>query len=296
MVAFNVLSVTPMWGVNGKVLVSQKRKRLIIVWVTLCYWLRVNGPFFVKWKCSWMRIGATLIHSLSLWMTILFEPISCPLFQGYWYQTMSESLGYWYQTMDGNLITHFSRTSTNTLEFKIIIPYPNRSLLKIIKTWLEGAKGVWPDELPGVLWAYRTTVRTPTTETPFKLAYGSEVIIPTEVHMASHRDNEEQLHLNLDLIDKVRMDAKQRTSRYKNLMARQYDAMVKPRHFNIRDLVLKRVSLAIRNPTHEKLGPNWEGPYRVINCKREGSYYLEALDGKKLEHPWNVEHLRRYYQ
>ena len=27
----------------------------------------------------------------------------------------------------------------------------NRSLLKIIKTRLEGAKGVWPDELPGVL-------------------------------------------------------------------------------------------------------------------------------------------------
>ena len=26
---------------------------------------------------------------------------------------------------------------------------------------------------------------------------------------------------------------------YKNLMARQYDVMVKPRHFNIRDLVLK---------------------------------------------------------
>ena len=27
----------------------------------------------------------------------------------------------------------------------------NRSLLKIIKTRLEGTKGVWPDELPGVL-------------------------------------------------------------------------------------------------------------------------------------------------
>ena len=42
----------------------------------------------------------------------------------------------------------------------------NRSLLKIIKTRLEGAKGVCPDELPGVLWAYRTTMRTLTGETP----------------------------------------------------------------------------------------------------------------------------------
>ena len=96
-----------------------------------------------------------------------------------------------------------------------------------------GAKVVWPDELPGVLWAYRTMVRTPTGETPFKLAYGSEVVIPAEVHMANHRvvryqdkDNEEQLRLNLDLIDEVKVDAEHRTARYKNLMAKQYDAMV----------------------------------------------------------------------
>ena len=91
------------------------------------------------------------------------------------------------------------------------------------------------------------------------------------------------------------MDAEQRTTRYKNLMARQYDAMVKPRHSNIGDLVLKMVSLATKNRAYEKLGPNWEGPYKVINCKRQRSYYLETLDGRKLEHPWNIEHLRRYY-
>ena len=175
--------------------------------------------------------------------------------------------------------------------------------MKIINTRLEGAKGVWPDELPSVLWAYRTIVRTPTGETPFKLAYGSETVIPAKMYMANHRvtmyqdkDNEEQLRLNLDLIDEVRTDTDERTARYKNLIDRQYDAMVKPRRFNIGDLVLKKVSLATKNPTHGKLGPNWEGLYKVNNCKRQGSYYLEALDGRKLKHPWNVEHLRRYYQ
>ena len=151
----------------------------------------------------------------------------------------------------------------------------NRSLLKIIKTQLERAKGVWLDELPGVLWAYRTIVRTPTGETPFKLAYGSEAVIPAEVHMANHRvmmyqdkDNTEQHRLNLDLIDEVRMDVEHRTAKYKNLMARQYDAMVKPRRFNIGDLVLKKVSLATKDLAHGKLGHNWEGLYIIINCKR----------------------------
>ena len=46
------------------------------------------------------------------------------------------------------------------------------------------------------------------------------------------------------------MDVEQRTARYKNLMARPYDAMVKPRRFNIGDLVLKRVTLATRNPAY----------------------------------------------
>ena len=45
----------------------------------------------------------------------------------------------------------------------------NQSLLKIIKTRLEGAKGIWPEELPSILWAYRTMARTPTRETPFWL-------------------------------------------------------------------------------------------------------------------------------
>ena len=50
------------------------------------------------------------------------------------------------------------------------------------------------------------------------------------------------------------MDVEQRTARYKNLMARQYDTMVKPRRFNIGDLVLKMVTLATRNPAYGNWG------------------------------------------
>ena len=87
----------------------------------------------------------------------------------------------------------------------------NRSLLKIIKTRLEGAKGIWPDELPSILWAYRTTARTPTGETSFRLAYGSEAVIPAEVGLTSYRvdnhderRNDEAMCLQLDLLDEVR--------------------------------------------------------------------------------------------
>ena len=158
--------------------------------------------------------------------------------------------------------------------------------MKIIKTQLEGAKRIWPDELPSVLWAYRTTVWTPIGETPFKLTYGIDAVITAEVGLTSYKvvhykdeENEKQLRLSLNLINEVRMDVKQRVAHYKNLMTKNHNTLVKPRQFSIGDLVLKWASLATKDLTHGKLGPNWERPYKVINCKRRGSYYLEALDG-----------------
>ena len=63
----------------------------------------------------------------------------------------------------------------------------NQSLLKLIKTQLEGAKGLWPEELQSILWAYRTTVRIPTGETPFRMTYGSEAVVPVEIGLTTFR-------------------------------------------------------------------------------------------------------------
>ena len=51
-------------------------------------------------------------------------------------------------------------------------------------------------------------------ETPFRLAYGSETVIPTEVGLTSYQmenydenKNDEAIRLQLDLVDKVRATA-----------------------------------------------------------------------------------------
>ena len=94
------------------------------------------------------------------------------------------------------------------------IEVTNRTLLKIIKARLVGAKGAWLEELPSVLWAYRTTARTPTRETPFDLTYGTEAVIPVEIGLTGLRkdffnehNNDDQLKLNLDYLDEVRDQA-----------------------------------------------------------------------------------------
>ena len=148
----------------------------------------------------------------------------------------------------------------------------NWTLLKIIKTRREGAKGIWPDELPSVLWAYCTTARTPTGETPFRLAYGADAVIPAEVGLTSYQvesynedKNKEAMRFQLDLVDKVRAIAEQRLARYQNLMSKHYNSNVRHRDFQVGDLVLRRVMGAIKDPSQGKLGPNWEGPFRITS-------------------------------
>ena len=79
-------------------------------------------------------------------------------------------------------------------------------------------------------------------------------------------------------------------------MAEYYNKRVKLRQLDIGDLVLHKVSAATKDPTQGKLGPPWEGPYRVVHNSRRVSYHLETLDGKKLLHPWNIENLKKYHQ
>ena len=63
----------------------------------------------------------------------------------------------------------------------------NKMILNGLKRRLDGANGRWVEELPNILWAYRTTPRRSTSETPFSLTYGAEAVIPTEVSLCSAR-------------------------------------------------------------------------------------------------------------
>ena len=143
----------------------------------------------------------------------------------------------------------------------------------------------------------------PIGETPFRLAYRSEAVIPVEVGLTSYRvdnhnegKNDEAMCLQLDLVDEVRATVEQRLARYQNLMAKHYNSKVRHKDFQVGDLVLRKVMGSIKDTSQGKLGPNWEGLYRVALWHRKGTYHLETLDGQKLHHSWNTEHLKKYYQ
>ena len=168
----------------------------------------------------------------------------------------------------------------------------NRTLLKIIKTRLDDIKGAWYEELPNVLWVYKTTTRTLTGETPFRLTYGTKVVISVEVGITSIRremfhkeSNNDQLKVNLDCLDEVKDGTSNKMTRYQQKMAEYYNKRVKLRRLDIGDLVLRKVTLTTKDPAQGKLGPNWEVPYHIVHYSRQGSYHLETLDGQRLPRP-----------
>ncbi|KAL0324620.1 UNVERIFIED_CONTAM: hypothetical protein Scaly_2429100 [Sesamum calycinum] len=81
----------------------------------------------------------------------------------------------------------------------------------------------WASRSLPILWLMGRTIPCSTIgETPFKLVYGSEAVIPTEVELETFRiqhyeqdNNYNLLRANLDLIDEVPEDARARIERYK---------------------------------------------------------------------------------
>ena len=135
------------------------------------------------------------------------------------------------------------------------------------------------------------------------MVYGTKSVISVEIEMPNFKisnfnneNNKIKLRLNLDLFDKKRERAAVRQAAYKHQVAEYYNQRVKHKSFLPVDLVLRKVTLATKEPNIGKLNPTWEGPYKVVRVSRPRTYWLEDMNGNALPHPWNAEHLKKYYQ
>ena len=80
-----------------------------------------------------------------------------------------------------------------------------------LKKRLDDTKGRWVDELPHVLWTYRTTPQRSIRETYFSMTYGVEAVIPIEsgfptlrTYQFSIKENNHLLSIGLDLVEERR--------------------------------------------------------------------------------------------
>ena len=92
----------------------------------------------------------------------------------------------------------------------------NKTLIKILKKTCKSNKFIdWPEKLIDALWAYRTSIRTPTRQTPYALMFRIEAVLPYEIFLPSLRvqlnqevsesEPRESLLAQLELLDERRL-------------------------------------------------------------------------------------------
>ena len=127
--------------------------------------------------------------------------------------------------------------------------------MKGLKKRLDDAKGKWVEELPHVLWTYRTTPRRSIGETPFSMIYGADAVIPLETGFLTLKTSSfspssysELLERSLDLIEERRESAMVQLAYCQHKLKQGYDAKVKLRPLVPGDLVLRKVMGTAKNP------------------------------------------------
>jgi len=107
--------------------------------------------------------------------------------------------------------------------------------------------------------------------------------------------NDEGINLNLDLLQERRDEAQVTWAAYQDRAAHYFNKTINPRKFQLGDWVLRKVNPITKDLTEGKLGPQWEGPYKVIRCHDKGAYHLIDTTGRELPRAWNAEHLKKYF-
>ena len=175
----------------------------------------------------------------------------------------------------------------------------------MLKKVVECSKRDWHEKIGEALWAYRTTYRTPTQATPYSLIYGVEAVLPLERQIPSLRiaiqeglTNEENAQLRLEeleALDEKRLEAQQRLECYQARLSRAFNKRVRPRSFQVGDLVLvMRRPINISHKTGNKFTSKWDGPYVVQEVYTNGAYKIVDGDGLRVG-PINAKFLKRFY-
>ncbi|KAK4406574.1 hypothetical protein Sango_0663900 [Sesamum angolense] len=129
----------------------------------------------------------------------------------------------------------------------------NKPLCNLLKKVVAKSKRDWHERIGETLWAYMTTIRTPTQATPYALVYGVEAVLPLEQQIPSLRiaiqeglieEENAQIRLEeLEALDEKRLETQQKLECYQARLFREFNKKVRLHSFQVGDLVL-----AVRRP------------------------------------------------
>nr|XP_009624634.1 uncharacterized protein LOC104115664 [Nicotiana tomentosiformis] len=184
-----------------------------------------------------------------------------------------------------------------------VVEAANKNIKKILRKMVQGSRQ-WHEKLHFALLGYRTTVLTSVGATPYLLVYGTEAVIPVKVEIPCLRivaeakiDDDEWVKTRLEqlnLIKEKRLASMCHGQLYQKRMGRAYNKKVRPRKFEVGQLVLKHI-LPHQAEAKGKFAPNWQGPFTVTRVLPNDALYLTDIEGKVVDTAINSDAVKRYY-
>ena len=101
---------------------------------------------------------------------------------------------------------------------------------------------------------------------------------------------------NVEYLTELRLWSLEKIKENKAKVARAYNKKVKPKEFQVGELVWEAVlPLGTKDKKYGKRSPTWHGPYKVDQVLPGNVYMLEELDGVKFPIAVNGQHLKKYF-
>ncbi|GJS71813.1 reverse transcriptase domain-containing protein [Tanacetum coccineum] len=177
-----------------------------------------------------------------------------------------------------------------------------KALISDRDRWGYNPKG-WSEKLNDALWAFRTTYKTPTRCTPFRLVYGKACHLPVEiehkVHWALKQCNldltlaSESHLMQLNELAELRDDAYENTRIYKEWTKKWHNSRLRgDKDFKVGDQVLLYNSRLKMYPG--KLKSKWSGPNIVKTVYPHRA--IEITDKDVFSFKVNGQRLKKYYR
>ena len=165
----------------------------------------------------------------------------------------------------------------------------------------------WPKYLNSVLWADRITTKRTTGESPYKLVYGQNCVLPLDIESSTwmtlpwkpNIKTSELLSLRsrqLMFSSWMREQAGIRQDESRLYNKRYYDRtkILRGKPLEKGDMVLLLNSQVLGRKI-DKLLPRWNGPYLINEIPKAGVYRLSELDGTIINSTISGHRIRQYF-
>eukprot|EP00253_Pinus_taeda_P015606 PITA_15606 len=182
----------------------------------------------------------------------------------------------------------------------------NKNLIKIIKRTIEQNHRNWHKTLVFALWADRITQKVSIGTSPFKLVYGKEAILPTNLVLPSlalmqfiEQTPSSSIQLRCDQILKLeeeRDKAKDTHAKHQQIIKAAFDsASSGSKDFQVGDLVLKWDKAHEDKGKHTKFQKLWLGPFQICEKIGHSTFLLQDLTGVRESLPVNGLILKKFF-